>query len=314
MQAAAAQFLRALRGERSQQAWAKRLGYKSNPLTDWENGRSFPYVSEVLRVATIARIDGAAAFQRFNPNVLLSRGDNGYEVGAWLRATLGSTSVSEVARRMAYSRSSLSRWVCGATEPRIPEFFAFLDAATGRVQDWVAEFVPIEQVPALAARHEAARAAKELAFSNPWTEALLRLLELEGYLSSPEHDDAMFAARLCLPVELVQGALRALVSARVIERRGTHYTVLSQLTVDTAGGKQQLHALKAHWANVAAERAHTPHAGDVFGYNVLSASRKDVERIRSVLKNAFREVRAIVSASEPAECVALVNVQLVGWE
>jgi transcriptional regulator with XRE-family HTH domain len=314
VEAAASQFLRALRGRRSQQAWAKRLGYKGNPLTDWENGRSFPHMSEVLRVAGVARIDVVAAFERFNPNVPLSKSNAGYDLGAWLRATLGSTSVSEVARRMAYSRSSLSRWVCGASEPRVPEFLAFVDAATGRVQDWVAELVAIEQVPTLLARHEAARAAKQLAFSNPWTEALLRVIELQGYLALPEHEDGAFAARLGLPLEVVQGALRALVDARVIERRGAHYVVLSQLTVDTAGGKHQLHALKAHWATVAADRARTPHPGDVFGYNVLSASREDVERIRTVLKNAFREVRAIVSASEPAECVALVNVQLVGWE
>jgi hypothetical protein len=271
-------------------------------------------MSEVLRVASVARIDVSAAFQRFNPNIPMARSEGGYALGDWLRAILGSTSVSEVARRMAYSRSSLSRWVCGASEPRVPEFLAFVDAATERVQDWVAELVSIEQVPALFARHEAARAAKQLAFSNPWTEALLRLIELRSYLARPEHDDAALAVQLGLPREVVQGALRALVEARVIERHGSHYAVLSQLTVDTAGGKQKLHALKSHWATVAAERARSPHPGDVFGYNVLSASREDVERICTVLKNAFREVRAIVSASEPAECVALVNVQLVGWE
>lgn len=314
MEDAASQLLRALRGQRSQQAWAKRLGYKGNPHTDWENSRSFPHLSEALRAAKVARIDVAAAFERFNPNIQLTKVGDGYDLGAWMRATLGSTSVSEVARRMAYSRSSLSRWVCGASEPRLPEFLAFVDAATGRVQDWVAELVPIEQVPALFARHEAARAAKQLAFSNPWTEVLLRLIELQRYLELPDHDDGVLAVQLGLPIELVQGAVRALVEARVIERRGTHYAVLSQLTVDTAGGKHQLHALKAHWASVAAERALAPHPGDVFGYNVLSASRADVERIRTVLKNAFREVRAIVSASEPAECVALVNVQVMGWD
>lgn len=314
VKAAACQLLRALRGQRSQQSWARRLGYKGNPLTDWEQGRSFPYTSEVLRVAGIARIDVEAAFARFNPNIPLRRVESGYDLGAWMRATLGSSSVSEVARRMSYARSSLSRWVCGSSEPRIPEFLAFVDAATDRAPDWVAEFVPITEVPALLPRYETARAAKQLAFLDPWTEALLRVLESLPYLAEPHHDDLALAELLGLSVEAVQSGLGALADARVIERRGTHYAVLSQLTVDTAGGRHQLHALKAHWAHVAAERARAPRPGDVFGYNVLSASHEDVERIRTVLKNAFREIRAIVSASEPTETVALVNVQLLGWE
>lgn len=314
MELEARQLLRALRGKRSQQAWARRLGYRSNPITDWENGRSFPQTSEVLRAAGLARVDVLGAFARFSPNLPLERQGRGYALGAWMRGSLGTTSVSDVARRMHYARSSVSRWVCGASEPRIPEFLAFVEAATGRVADWVSELVPIDQVPALYGRYTAAKAAKQLAFSQPWTEALLRVLESQSYHAAPEHDDQRLAAQLGIAVDVVRTGLRELCAARVVERGSTHYSVIAPLTVDTAGGRQQLHALKAHWASVAAERASTPRDGDVFGYNVISASRADVERIRSVLKHAFREVRAIVSASEPAECVALVNVQLVGWD
>src|SRR5688572_32772090 len=40
------QFLRALRGRRSQRAFAKRLGYRANPITDWEH-RSEEHTSEL---------------------------------------------------------------------------------------------------------------------------------------------------------------------------------------------------------------------------------------------------------------------------
>jgi hypothetical protein len=36
---AAAEVLRTLRGKRSQRAFAHRLGYRANPITDWEHGR-----------------------------------------------------------------------------------------------------------------------------------------------------------------------------------------------------------------------------------------------------------------------------------
>jgi hypothetical protein len=37
---AARQLLRAMRGRRSQVAFARRLGYRSNPITDWERSTS----------------------------------------------------------------------------------------------------------------------------------------------------------------------------------------------------------------------------------------------------------------------------------
>jgi TorA maturation chaperone TorD len=40
---------------------------------------------------------------------------------------------------------------------------------------------------------------------------------------------------------------------------------------------------------------------------------RDLERIREVLRRAFREVRAIAASSEPMEAVALLNQQLVTW-
>lgn len=46
---------------------------------------------EVLRVTGVARLDVGASFERFNPNFPLSKTNVGYDLGAWLRATLGST-------------------------------------------------------------------------------------------------------------------------------------------------------------------------------------------------------------------------------
>ena len=65
----ASEFLRALRGKRSQLAFARRLGYRGNPITDWERGARFPTAVEALRAAARANIDVAAAFRRFAPDV-----------------------------------------------------------------------------------------------------------------------------------------------------------------------------------------------------------------------------------------------------
>lgn len=83
MEAAAQQFLRALRGKRSQRAFARRLGYRGNPMTDWEHGRRYPTAQEALRAAARVNIDVRAAFARIAHGVPLSVGADGFGLGAW---------------------------------------------------------------------------------------------------------------------------------------------------------------------------------------------------------------------------------------
>lgn len=71
--------------------------------------------------------------------------------------------------------------------------------------------------------------------------------------------------------------------------------------------------MKRHWAEVAAERASWPLQGDVFAYNVMSISEPDLARIRELLHATFREIRTIAATSPPTDCLALLNLHLVGW-
>ncbi|HEX2735862.1 MAG TPA: DUF4423 domain-containing protein [Polyangiaceae bacterium] len=311
MDQVAQQLLRAIRGSRSQVGFARRLGYRANPITDWESGRSFPTALEMLRAASLVPIDVLGAFARFSPATPLSRGRSNFELAAWMTSLLGATSISELSRRMACSRSSLSRWASGKAQPRVPDFLSFVQHATGRVADLVAALVPIEQVPSMLQQHRSAEAAKRIALDHPWTEALLRLFELQPPATL---QPAVLARALGVDAATIEAALRALLESGLVARESRRYRVLRPLTVDTAGGREALRAIKAHWSRAAAQRALEPHPDDVFGYNVISVSRTDLERIRDVLKHAYREIRAIVAASEPPERAALVNLQLINWE
>lgn len=316
METESRELLRALRGGRSQVAWARRLGYRGNPITDWENGRSYPTAEEALRAASRAGIDVAAAFTRFDQNVPIQATDDGpdtFDVARWVRGLCAGKRITDLAGAMGRSRSSVSRWLSGDAKPRLPDFLRIVEAATGRTHDLVAQLVPIEQVPSLRDRFEAAQAAKRLAFDAPWTEAIVRVLETAEYRDLPCHDAAWLAARLSLPVTECVAGIERLLESRVVRFEGEHLVVESPITVDTRGGKAALRALKKHWALVAADRATRPRDGDVFAYNVLSASEADLQRIRDVLTSAYREIRAIVAASEPSERVALLNVQLMSW-
>jgi len=311
MEREASQFLRALRGKRSQRQLARRLGYRGNPITDWERGERFPTVHEVLRAASVSGIDVAAAFARFSPGFQLSLATGEWEVGAWLSRLRGETPIAELAQRMSSSRFSVARWLHGDAKPRLPDFFRLLDAITHRLPDWVAAFVPLEGVPLLKPRYDAAQAAKHLAFEVPWSEAVLRLLETAGYRAARRRHDQYLATALGIGVAEVRDCTEQLLAAGLVEKRAGRLVPREQGAVDTQGGREALHRLKRHWSHVAAERLQAPREADYFAYNVVSVSAADLERIRERLRVAFREIRSLVAASRPEEVAALINLQVV---
>jgi hypothetical protein len=304
-------FLRALRGARSQQQWARRLGYRGNPVTDWERGVRYPTAEEVLRACAVAGIDVRAALTRFSNGATLRWNGNRFDVAAWLSSLRGRTSVVELAARSGRSRFSVARFLSGQAKPRLPDFFRLVDAMTGRLPEWVAEFVSIDRVPSLEGRFRTTRAARRLAFEVPWSEAVLRLLETSAYQSKRRHTRGFIASALGISRAAEVECLQRLTEADLIDGRSGKYRVKNRDTVDTQGGQQALQDLKRHWASVAAGRLAAPHTEDLFAYNVMSLSRADLERVRELLRAAFREIRSLVAASNPDEVAALVNLQLV---
>jgi transcriptional regulator with XRE-family HTH domain len=309
---AAAQLVRAVRGRRSQVAFARRLGFRANPVTDWEHGRRWPTAELMLRACARSGIDVPAAFSRFHPaEPLPVKRPQEWDLARWLDRMRGRSGIGEVAGRAGFSRFAVARWLKGRSRPLLPDFLRLVDATTGRLPDLVAELVPIDQVPELVPRHAAAQAARNVAFEAPWSEAILRLLETRAYQALPRHEVGWLARRLGIPEEEETRVLSLLTTAAIIERRRRKWVPAGVLTVDTRGRPEALRELRTHWARVGLERAGAPSALDSFSYNVCSLSTADRERVRQLLRAAFREIRSIVAASEPTESVALVILQLV---
>lgn len=311
---AAKQLLRALRGRRSQLAFSRRHHYRSNVACDWEAGRRFPTAARTLEICAASRIDVLAAFMAFQPAVALTRDAAGqFQLHTWLDALRGTTSVAELAARSGFSRYAWSRWLAGRAEPRLPDFLALVQTISGRVSDLVNQLVPIEQVRELFRDHHRRSAARRLAFDLPWTEAVLRVVETEGYRKLSRHHAGYIAARLGISLELEEQALSGLEAAGILQRRRGRYHDVQALTVDTAAAPEDIRKLKTHWTAVCLARLAAPRPSDWLGYNVISVAASDIERVRDILRGAFREIRTVAAASTPIESVALLNVQLVTW-
>lgn len=302
----------ALRGHRSQTALSRRLGFLSNVVYTWESGRRWPSAAQVLYAAHRTGVDVHAALVTFvgrDPEWLDPACPWSPEtVSALLRDLQGGSSVSDLARRTGRARTRVSRWLSGATEPRLPDFLRLMEAASARAVDLVAVLVDPESVPSVAPLWRRIEARRRGAAKVPWTQAVLRALELEDYRALPEHQAGWVARRLGIPLEEEERCisyLRDTGQIRVVERR----LESDPIAVDTRRTPEVGRQLKAHWARVAADRVEATAPGQ-FSYNVFTVSRADFERIREAHLAYFHALRAIVADSAPDEVVAVANVQL----
>ena len=309
----AQELLIALRGHRSQLAWSRWLGYKSNVAYAWESGRRWPTAAETLRAAQRARVDVEEALQQFyarSPTWLDTVEVTSPEGVALLLDDLrGSMPVSELADRAGLSRYSVSRWLTGQTQPRLPDFLRTIEAASLRCVDLLAALVDPADMPTVGPIWERLEARRRGAGQLPWTQAILRALELADYQALPAHEPGWLARRLTISEEEEVRCLRFLKDTGQVTWDRTHYR-LEQLPVDTARAPAINRRLKAHWSRIGAERAEAGAPGQ-YSYNVFSVSRVDLERIRQAHLKYFRTLRAIVSESSPEEVVAVANVQLI---
>lgn len=308
---AAAQLLRAIRGGRSQRAFAMRLGYRGNPITDWERAKRSPTACEMLRASELCGLAATQAFEHFARLPPPKPCHDARSLAVWLNALRGDLPISELATRVERSRYTVGRWLAGRTQPRLHEWLQLVDAITERVHDWVAALVPISEVASLASAHYRAEAVRTLAAKQPWTEAVLRVLETQHYRNNPEVGHATLAAWLNVEPSTLQAALEGLIQTGILQRAGERYEALRPLSVDTRPAA--IAALKRHWLGVAQKRAADVIPHDWFGYNVISCSQKDLQRIRDCLRRAYQESRAIVAASEPSETSALLLMNLIHW-
>lgn len=316
-EALAKQLIRALRGRRSQVALSRRLKCRSNVVYTWESGRRWPTAAVFFHLAERTGIDvvaGIAQFLGALPPILEGRNFAEPEtVALFLSHLREGTTLVELARRVGTNRVSLARWLKGEAEPRLPELLRVIDASSLRLLDFVAVFVPPDRLPEAREKWRVLEAQRTVAYSLPWSHAVMRLLETEAYRQLPQHQPGFIARRLGISDAEEAECLQALATSELIAKRRKRWVTTQVLTVDTRRNPGAGRALKQHWAQVALGRlpALEPRENDLFSYNLFNVSEKDWVRLRELHIAYYQELRRIINASEPAERVALVNVQLM---
>ena len=307
-----AEWLRALRGPRSQVAFSRRLRYRSNVAYLWESGRNWPTAARSLWVAARTGIDVGERLRALfhTPPPWLAEVDptSPDAVAHLMRELLGGTPIVDVAQRSGRSRFAIARWLKGTAQPRLPDFFRFIEAASLRLLDFIALFVDPATLPSARERWSQLEAARRLSQEEPWAQAVFLALELDDYRALATHRPGWIAERLRIAPALEASCLALLEQAGQVRRDPDgRYQVVQTQNVDTRRGG--VSPAKVWWADVAVKRIAAGSEGS-FAYNVFSVSRKDLDRLREMQRQYYRSVRSVIADSTPSECVAVMNLQL----
>lgn len=315
--------MRALRGERSQEAFGRRLRCRANTVYTWESGRNFPTAARMLSAAERSGIDVEAALVRFygrRPAWLDADRDEGAcdacspeGVRRLIEDLRGSTTTIALAARVGRTRFAVARWLKGEAEPRLPDFLRLLEGTSLRMLDFIACLVDPGSLPSVADAYQNLEATRRAAYDVPWSQAFLRGLELADYRALPTHQPGWLATRLQLTPRLEDECLSLLERAGQIRRDGAGRFVPAQVTtVDTRRDPDAAQRLRTFWRETGNERLRSAPADTaISAYNLFGISRADLARLFDLQRAYFREMRAVIAASEPAEELVLANMSLV---
>jgi transcriptional regulator with XRE-family HTH domain len=309
----AREFLRGLRGRRSQTGLSRRLGYRTNVVYAWESGRRWPTAATVFRALRTLRFDLGALLNRFfaSPPPWLSEVNLASQDGVArvLQELRGNIQIGELARRSGRSRYALSRWLNGQAEPRFPDFLRVFEAASLRLLDFIALFIDPRELSAAARAWKLLEAHRRACYELPWVPAVLRALELADYLRLPAHEPGWIAKRLGVSREEEERCLDALRESGQIRLHRRRFEPAPDLTVDTRSDPDAERKLKQYWAEVGIARL-SAGSPDLFSFNVFAVSEADLEKLRELHRSYFRKLRSIIAQSSPSERIAVANVQL----
>lgn len=313
----ASELVRAWRGKRSQPAFARRLGYRSNVIYRWEAGRAFPTAADALRAARRAGVEPRHALRAFyrTPPAWIDAIDPASPRGiaTLLRDLAQGMPKQRIARAIGLSRFAVTRWLGGKTQPKLPDLLRMIEATSLRVVDFASAFAAPEQLPSIADAWRSLQASRAAAYELPWSHGVLRALELDAYAQLPRHVPGWLAQRIGVDEATERSCLRVLAEANQIRFTRGRFRVEQPGLIDLRAQPEAAQRLRAFWLRVALERLEAARPG-TFSYNLCALSADDYERIRTLYRKFFSEVEAIVAGSKPIERVALMGFQWLDLE
>jgi transcriptional regulator with XRE-family HTH domain len=307
------EWVRRVRGRRSQRGLSRLLGYKSNVVYRWETGRAHPSAATVFTMMQRLGWDVPGAVCRFlgdeASRLVLTEVASREGVAALLERLRGSVPIVTLAERSGFTRYQVTRWLQSTNEPRLAEFLAVVEASSRRVLDFVGAFFGESSLPSVEPLWRRLQAVRKAAYDRPESHLVLRALELESYRRLSHHEPGFVAKLVGATLDQEIESLELLAAGGQIELRDGKWHTTDEPLVDTRDDREASRRLRAFWLKRATAELEAGREG-TFGYNLFSVSRRDLERLREIHLRYYREIQEVIQASKPNEHVALFATQL----
>ena len=302
------EWIRALRGKRSQRGFSQLLGYRTNVTHDWESGRSFPKASVGFEIVATVGGHVPSHVARLLPGSTSLPDPRTPDGLAHLMVGLcQGEPVADLADRLGVSRFRLGRWLRGDSEPKLPDFLHLVDVTTGRLCDFVSAYADPAEIPTLQQRWTQERQLQRLARQAPLAEAIVAAFAIAQ--DSPTSD--WFAAKLGATHQDAAETLALLEANDVVRHLGTGGWALLQTPERPGSEPPGTNNTKRFWARFAANRLGQVDtaSGD---YTLVPVNANQLEKLRALQREIVRTVRSVSrETSEQAQEVALFACQVM---
>src|SRR6185369_3856734 len=125
-------------------------------------------------------------------------------------------------------------------------------------------------LPSAKLRWEQLTAARRLAYDEPWSQAVLRALELSSYAALPEHESGWIAQRIGISPEEEEQCLKRLANSGQIVWQAPRWRIENVMALDTRRDPDAARRLRAWWLRRGAARIEAGERGLM--YNLLGVS------------------------------------------
>ena len=161
-----------------------------------------------------------------------------------------------------------------------------VEAASLRVLDFISVFVDPARLPSAAKAWRELENARRAAYEAPWSQAVLRCLELTEYRKLSKHRDGWIAHRIGIAESEERRCLELLTLTGQIHKKRGLYALRETRALDTRRDAAAARRVKAWWMKVASDRMEAGSDG-AFSYNVFAVSAADLERVNDLHRAHF---------------------------
>lgn len=216
------EMIRQMRGDLSQNELSKKIGYSFNQVGKWESGATAVSWIDFVKVCEALNIPWQKHFEDTFVWIKVDKFDSATIIGV-LSQFFGFSSISEMAEKIAHSRSVVSRWMSGNGIPDLSEILQIIDYKSFILSTWLSKFVDPSSLPSFRENFLVDQNVLRGVLALPQSSVVNAALHLQPYKDLPSHSDEWISRQTGLDVFSVRKSIELLLSLKLIDKKEKHY-------------------------------------------------------------------------------------------